>query len=138
EHLVPLGQARTEREGEDVTLVAYGAMVKVAAAAAELLAADGVSAHVLDLRTLRPLDEDALLEAVGRTGRAVIVQEAPRTAGFAAEIAALIAERCLFDLQAPVERVTGYDVAFPYWRLEHHYMPSAERVAAAARRTWAG
>jgi pyruvate/2-oxoglutarate/acetoin dehydrogenase E1 component len=135
DYLVPLGKARIEREGDDVTLIAYGAMVKVAAAAADRLADDGVSAHVIDLRTLRPLDEEGLLEAVARTGRAVIVQEAPRTVGFAAEVAALIVERCLFDLHAPVERVTGYDVAFPYWRLEDHYMPSAERVIAAAGRT---
>jgi pyruvate/2-oxoglutarate/acetoin dehydrogenase E1 component len=133
--VVPLGQVRTEREGSDLTIVAYGAMVKVAAEAADSLAADGVSAHVVDLRTLRPLDEVGLIDAVAKTGRAVIVQEAARTVGFAAEVAALVAERALFDLQAPVERVTGYDVAFPYWRLEHHYVPSPDRVAAAARRT---
>jgi pyruvate dehydrogenase E1 component beta subunit len=135
DHVVPLGQARVVREGGDVTLIAYGSMVKVAEAAAEALAAEGVSAHVLDLRTLRPLDVDAVLAAVRCTGRVVVVQEAPRTAGFAAEIAALIAEQALFDLHAPVERVTGYDVAFPYWRLEHVYLPSSDRVAAAARRT---
>jgi pyruvate dehydrogenase E1 component beta subunit len=135
EHMVPLGQARVVREGEDVTIVAYGAMVRVAEAAAELLDAEGVSACVLDLRTLRPLDEDALLKAVRRTGRVVIVQEAPRTAGFAAEVAAIVAERALLDLHAPVERVTGYDVAFPYWRLEDVYLPTSERVAAAVRRT---
>ncbi|OJU80799.1 MAG: alpha-ketoacid dehydrogenase subunit beta [Solirubrobacterales bacterium 70-9] len=135
EHVVPLGKLRTEREGTDVTLIAYGAMVKVAAEAADVLAAEGISAHVVDLRSLRPLDEDGLIEAVAKTGRAVIVQEAARTVGFAAEVAALIAERALFDLQAPVERVTGYDVAFPYWRLEHLYVPSANRVVEAARRT---
>jgi pyruvate dehydrogenase E1 component beta subunit len=135
EHVVPLGQSRVVREGDDVTLVAYGSMVKVAEAAAEALAAGGVSAHVLDLRTLRPLDVDGLLGAVRRTGRLVVVQEAPRTAGFAAEVAAVVAEHALLDLHAPIERVTGYDVAFPYWRLEHVYLPSSERVAAAARRT---
>ncbi|MBN9622271.1 MAG: alpha-ketoacid dehydrogenase subunit beta [Actinobacteria bacterium] len=135
EHVVPLGKLRTEREGTDVTLIAYGAMVKVAAEAADVLAAEGISAHVVDLRSLRPLDEDGLIEAVAKTGRAVIVQEAARTVGFAAEVAALIAERALFDLQAPVERVTGYDVAFPYWRLVHLYVPSANRVVEAARRT---
>jgi pyruvate/2-oxoglutarate/acetoin dehydrogenase E1 component len=135
EHVVPLGQARVAREGDDATIVAYGAMVRVALAAADALAADGISAHVLDLRSLRPLDEDGLLEAVGRTGRVVIVQEAPRTAGFGAELAAIVAERAMLDLQAPVERVTGYDVAFPYWRLEDVYLPSRERVAAAVRRT---
>jgi pyruvate/2-oxoglutarate/acetoin dehydrogenase E1 component len=135
DHVVPLGEARVVREGEDVTLVAYGSMAKVAEAAAELLAADDVAAHVLDLRTLRPLDVDGLLAAVRRTGRLVVVQEAPRTAGFADEVAAVVAEQALLDLHAPIERVTGYDVAFPYWRLEDVYLPSIERVAAAARRT---
>jgi pyruvate/2-oxoglutarate/acetoin dehydrogenase E1 component len=135
EHVVPLGHARVAREGTDATIVAYGSMVRVAEAAATALAADGVSAHVLDLRTLRPLDETALLEAARRTGRVVVVQEAPRTAGFGAEIAAIVAERAMLDLHAPIERVTGYDVAFPYWRLEDVYLPSSERVVAAVRRT---
>jgi pyruvate/2-oxoglutarate/acetoin dehydrogenase E1 component len=135
EHVVPLGHARIARDGSDATIVAYGAMVRVAEAAADLLEADGLHALVLDLRTLRPLDDAALLQAVRRTGRVVIVQEAPRTCGFAAELAAIIAEQAMLDLHAPVERVTGYDVAFPYWRLEDVYLPSAERVAAAVRRT---
>ncbi len=135
EHLVPLGEARVVREGSDATIVAYGAMVRVAQAAADLLAADGVSAHVLDLRSLRPLDEAGLLDAVRRTGRVVIVQEAPRTAGFGAELAAIVAEHAMLELLAPVQRVTGYDVAYPYWRLEDVYIPSRERVAAAVRRT---
>jgi pyruvate dehydrogenase E1 component beta subunit len=135
EHVVPLGQARIARDGTDATVIAYGAMVRLAVAAAERLAEAGVSVLVLDLRTLRPLDEEALLESVRRTGRAVIVHEAPRTAGFGAEIAAIIAERALLDLHAPVERVTGYDVPFPHWRLEDVYLPSVDRVAAAIRRT---
>ncbi len=135
EHYIPLGQARIVREGTDATVIAYGAMVRVAEEAAQALAAEDVSVTVLDLRTLRPLDEDALLESVRRTGRVVIVQEAPRTAGFGAEIAAIVAERALLDLHAPIERVTGYDVPFPHWRLEDVYLPSAERVASAIRRT---
>jgi pyruvate dehydrogenase E1 component beta subunit len=135
DHVVPLGEARVVREGADATVVAYGAMVRVAEGAAELLAAEGVSVHVLDLRTLRPLDRPGLLAAVRRTGRLVVVQEAPRTAGFAAEVAAIAAEEAMLDLHAPIERVTGYDVAFPYWRLEDVYLPSSERVAAAVRRT---
>lgn len=135
EHYVPLGQARIVREGTDATVIAYGAMVRVAEAAAQALAAEDVSVTVLDLRTLRPLDENALLESVRRTGRVVIVQEAPRTAGFGAEIAAIVAERALLDLHAPIERVTGYDVPFPHWRLEDVYLPSAQRVASAIRRT---
>jgi pyruvate/2-oxoglutarate/acetoin dehydrogenase E1 component len=135
EHVVPLGQARVVRDGSDAVIVAYGAMVRVALNAASSLESDGVSALVLDLRTLRPLDEDALLAAAQRTGRVVIVQEAPRTCGFAAELAAIVAEKAMLDLRAPIERVTGYDVAFPYWRLEDVYLPSAERVVDAVRRT---
>jgi pyruvate/2-oxoglutarate/acetoin dehydrogenase E1 component len=134
EHVVPLGQARVAREGEDVTIVAYGSMVVVAEAAAEALAGEA-SVEVLDIRTLKPLDEDALLASVGKTGRAVIVQEAPRTAGYGAELAAVLAEKAMLDLRAPVVRVTGYDVPYPYWQIEDAYMPSVERVSAAVRKT---
>jgi pyruvate/2-oxoglutarate/acetoin dehydrogenase E1 component len=131
EHLVPLGQARTVREGDDLTFVAYGAMVPVAEQTADLLDA---SVEILDIRSLKPLDEDALLAAAGKTGRVVIIQEAPRVAGYAAELAAILAEKAMLDLQAPVVRVTGYDVPYPYWQIEDAYMPSAERVADAARK----
>jgi pyruvate dehydrogenase E1 component beta subunit len=132
EHIVPLGKARIAREGEDVTLLAYGAMVPTALLAADELDA---SVEVVDVRSLKPLDEDTILASVGKTGRVVIVQEAPRVAGFGAEIAAVIAEKAILDLRAPVLRVTGYDVPFPYWMIEHEYLPSVERVVAAARRT---
>src|SRR3954463_10599244 len=132
EHVAPLGQASIAREGGDVTLIAYGAMVPVCERAAEELAAEA-SCEVLDIRSLRPLDEDAILASVAKTGRVVIVHEAPRTAGFGAELAALIAERAIFDLQGPVLRVTGYDVPYPYWTIEDAYMPSVERVSAAVR-----
>jgi pyruvate dehydrogenase E1 component beta subunit len=132
EHVVPLGKARLALEGDDVTLVAYGSMVAVCEAAAAAL--DGVSVEVLDIRSLKPLDEDALLASAAKTGRVVIVQEAPRTCGFAAELAAVLAEKAILDLRGPVLRVTGYDVPYPYWQIEDAYMPSAERVAAAARR----
>jgi pyruvate/2-oxoglutarate/acetoin dehydrogenase E1 component len=131
EYVVALGKARIAREGEDVSLIAYGSMVQTALAAAEELDA---AAEVVDVRTLKPLDEETILASVGKTGRAVIVQEAPRVAGFGAEIAAVIAEKAILDLRAPVVRVTGYDVPFPYWSVEHEYLPSPERVAAAARR----
>jgi pyruvate dehydrogenase E1 component beta subunit len=131
EHVVPLGQARVAREGSDVTIAAYGAMVPVAERAADELDA---SAEVLDLRTLKPLDESALLASAAKTGRVVVVQEAPRTCGYAAEVAAILAEKAILDLQGPVVRVTGFDVPYPYWQLEDHYMPSVERVVAAARR----
>ncbi len=132
EYVVPLGQARLAREGDDVTLVAYGSMVAVCEAAAAVLG--DVSVEVLDIRSLKPLDEDALLASAAKTGRVVIVQEAPRTCGFAAELAAILAEKAILDLRGPVLRVTGYDVPYPYWQLEDAYMPSPERVAAAARR----
>jgi pyruvate dehydrogenase E1 component beta subunit len=133
EHVVPLGKARLACEGDDVTLVAYGAMVPLCERAAEVLA-DEASVEVLDIRTLKPLDEEALLASAAKTGRVVIVQEAPRTAGFAAELAAILAEKAILDLRGPVLRVTGYDVPYPYWKLEDSYMPSVERVADAVRK----
>jgi pyruvate dehydrogenase E1 component beta subunit len=132
EHVVPLGKARLALEGDDVTLVAYGSMVAVCEAAAAAL--DDVSVEVLDIRSLKPLDEEALLASAAKTGRVVIVQEAPRTCGFAAELAAILAEKAILDLRGPVLRVTGYDVPYPYWQIEDAYMPSAERVVVAARR----
>jgi pyruvate/2-oxoglutarate/acetoin dehydrogenase E1 component len=133
EHVVPLGQARVVREGNDVTLVAYGAMVPVCEQAAERL--DDVSVEILDIRTLKPLDEEALLASAAKTGRVVIVQEAPRTAGYGAELAAILAEKAILDLRAPILRVTGYDVPYPYWQIEDAYMPSTERVVDAVRKT---
>jgi pyruvate dehydrogenase E1 component beta subunit len=131
EHVVPLGRMRVVREGADLTIVAYGAMVPVAERAADALDA---SVEVLDVRTLKPLDEETLLASVAKTGRVVIVQEAPRVAGFAAELAAVIAEKAILDLRGPVLRVTGYDVPYPFWQLEDAYMPSVERLVAAGRR----
>jgi pyruvate/2-oxoglutarate/acetoin dehydrogenase E1 component len=122
---------RVAREGTDLTIVAYGAMVPVAEAAADEL---GASVEVLDVRTLKPLDEETLLASVAKTGRVVIVQEAPRVAGFGAELAAVVAEKAILDLHGPVLRVTGFDVPYPYWQIEDAYMPSVERVVAAGRR----
>ena len=116
-----------------MTLVAYGAMVPVCEKAADALPGEA-SVEVLDLRSLRPLDEDALLASAAKTGRVVIVQEAPRTAGFGAELAAILAEKAILDLHGPVLRVTGFDVPYPYWKIEDSYMPSVERVTAAARK----
>ena len=127
---VPLGKARVVREGNDVTLLAYGAMVAVAEQAAEEVAA---SVEIVDVRTLKPLDEETLLGSVAKTGRAVIVQEAPRVAGFGAELAALLAEKAILDLRGPVLRVTGYDVPFPFWSLEDEHIPSRARVAEAIK-----
>jgi pyruvate/2-oxoglutarate/acetoin dehydrogenase E1 component len=131
EHIVPLGKARIAREGDDVTLIAYGGMVSVAEQAADELEA---SAEVVDVRTLKPLDEETLLASVAKTGRAVIVQEAPRVAGFGAEIAALLAEKAILDLRGPVLRVTGYDVPFPFWSIEDEHIPSPARVVEAAEK----
>jgi pyruvate dehydrogenase E1 component beta subunit len=132
DYVVPLGKARLAREGDDVTFVAYGAMVPLCERAADALA-DEASVEVLDIRTLKPLDEDALLASAAKTGRVVIVQEAPRVAGFGAELAAILAEKALLHLQARVLRVTGYDVPYPYWQLEDLYMPSVARVSDAVR-----
>jgi pyruvate/2-oxoglutarate/acetoin dehydrogenase E1 component len=115
-----------------VTLVAYGAMVPFCERAAAQLEGEA-SVEVLDLRSLKPLDEEALLASAAKTGRVVLVQEAPRTNGFAGELAAILAEKAILDLRGPVLRVTGFDVPYPYWKIEDHYMPSVERVAAAAR-----
>lgn len=133
EYVVPLGKARLAREGCDLTLVAYGAMVPLCERAADALAGEA-SVEVLDVRTLKPLDEEALLASVAKTGRAVIVQEAPRTCGYAAELAAILAEKAILALRGPVLRVTGYDVPYPYWQLEDVYLPSVDRVVDAARR----
>jgi pyruvate/2-oxoglutarate/acetoin dehydrogenase E1 component len=132
DYVVPLGMARLAREGDDITLVAYGAMVPLCERAADAL--PDVSIEVLDIRSLKPLDEDALLASAAKTGRVVIVQEAPRTAGFGAELAAILAEKAMLDLRGPVLRVTGYDVPYPYWKIEDAYMPSVERVVDACRK----
>jgi len=134
-YTVPLGEARIESEGTDVTLITWGAMTKEARQAVSLLGSEGVAVELIDLRSLVPLDEDAIVASVQKTGRAVVVHEAPRTGGFGAEITALIQERCLYALSAPVQRVTGWDTVFPLKRSEHHYLPSVERIIAATRRT---
>jgi pyruvate dehydrogenase E1 component beta subunit len=137
-YTLPLGEARLETEGSDVTLITWGAMTKEARQAVSTLAADGISAELIDLRSLVPLDEDAIVSSVEKTSRAVVIHEAPRTGGFGGEIAALIQERCLYALSAPIQRVTGWDTVFPLKRSEHHYLPSAERIVAAVRRTLEG
>jgi pyruvate dehydrogenase E1 component beta subunit len=134
DHVVPLGKARIAREGTDVTLITYGGMVPVALAAAEELDA---SAEVIDVRTLKPLDEGTLLGSVAKTGRAVIIQEAPRVAGFGAEIAAVLAEKAILDLRGPVLRLTGYDAPFPFWSLEDEYLPTPPRVVEAVAKVMA-
>ncbi|MFA6985248.1 MAG: alpha-ketoacid dehydrogenase subunit beta [Arenimonas sp.] len=134
---LPMDVCFVLRDGSDVTLVTWGAQVKEALEAAEALEKEGVSAEVIDVATLKPLDFDTIHESVKKTGRCVIVHEAPRTAGFGAEIAAQLAEKAMFDLVAPVERVTGYDTHIPLFRLEMKYLPSVEKIIAASKRTLA-
>jgi pyruvate dehydrogenase E1 component beta subunit len=131
---LPLDLAFVLRQGRDITLVSWGAMLKETMAAADALAVEGIAAEVIDLATLKPYDEDTVLASVVKTGRCVIVHEASRTGGFGAEIAALIAERGLSSLLAPVTRVTGYDTIVPMARLEQRYMPSVDRIVTAARK----
>jgi pyruvate dehydrogenase E1 component beta subunit len=129
----PLDRCFRLRDGGDLTLVAWGACVGQAMAAAETLADEGIEAQVLDVATLKPLDEETLLDAVAETGRCVILHEAPLTAGFGAEIAARLADRGLTSLLAPVRRVTGYDTVMPLPRLESLYLPGEAQVVEAAR-----
>lgn len=134
---VPLDRCRIRSQGTDLTLISWGAMLTETLAAAATLAGERVSAEVIDVRTLKPLDTGTILESVSRTGRVVIVQEAAMTAGFGAEVAAVIAEAGLFDLRAPIERVSGWDTVMPLPKLESVYMPDTERVLAACRRVLA-
>jgi 2-oxoisovalerate dehydrogenase E1 component subunit beta len=131
---LPLDVAFVLRQGRDVTLISWGAMVRETMAAADELATQGIDAEVVDLATLKPYDEETVLASVTKTGRCVIVHEAARTGGFGAEIAALIAERGLTSLLAPVARVTGYDTVMPLPRLEQRYIPSTSRIVAATRK----
>ena len=130
-----IGPIRLERTGDDVTLIGWGAMMKETRAAADVLESDGISVEVIDVRTLAPLDRDGIVASVEKTGRAVVVHEAPLTGGFGGEIAATIQERTLYSLLAPVHRVTGWDTVFPLKRSEGHYLPSVDRIVAAARET---
>jgi len=133
EHAVPLGQARLARAGTDVSIFSYGAMLHEALTAAEEAATKGVNAEVIDLRTLLPFDREAILNSIAKTGRAVIVQEAPKTGGYGAEIAATLAEEAIEHLRAPIVRIAGFDTPFPY-TLENLYLPNAERIGAAIER----
>jgi pyruvate dehydrogenase E1 component beta subunit len=135
EHLVPFGQARQVTEGDDIVVFAWSYMVDVCRRAAEEVAGDGIGARVVDLRTLVPLDLDAIVTAVEECGRVVVAQEAPETNGFASEIIALVNEHAFWSLEAPVARVSGYDAPYPVGQLEDRYIPDQGRVAAAIRAT---
>jgi 2-oxoisovalerate dehydrogenase E1 component beta subunit len=132
---LPLDLCFILREGDDVTLVTWGAMTVEVMKAAEQLATQGVSAEVIDLATVSPIDGDTILESVAKTGRLVIVHEAARNCGVGAEIAAIVAEEGLYDLVAPIRRVTGYDTIMPLYRLENEYIPSVQRIVDAVKAT---
>jgi pyruvate dehydrogenase E1 component beta subunit len=135
EETLPIGKAQRVLEGKDLTMISYGAMMRPTLEAASLLKEkDGVEAEVIDLLTMSPLDEEMLVESVKKTGKAVIVHEAPKSFGPGAEIASRLMEKAFYYLEAPVERVTGFDVVIPLFSKEKAYLPGAERILRAARK----
>lgn len=133
EFTVPIGKAKIALPGKDLTIIAWGAMVHVSLEAAKQLNDLGIRAEVIDLRTLKPLDKETMLGSVKKTGRAVIVEEAHRISGFGSDLSAIIAERAMLSLKAPIIRVSGYDIRFPLYKLEDEYLPSPQRVIVAAK-----
>jgi 2-oxoisovalerate dehydrogenase E1 component beta subunit len=131
---LPLDTCFTLKVGEDVTLVTWGSLVKETLAAAQKLMADGISAEVIDIATIKPLDMETIFSSVEKTGRCVIIHEAARTGGVGAEISAQLGEQCLLFLKAPVQRVTGYDTIVPYARLEKFYLPNEDQIVEAVQR----
>jgi pyruvate dehydrogenase E1 component beta subunit len=134
DYAVPLGKARLVQEGKNVTLIAWGAMVREAISAAEKLREDKIDVEIIDLRTISPMDVDAIVTSIRKTGRGVIVHEAPRTCGVGAEIIALINEKALLSLQAPIERVTGFDIPVPLMKSEHYNLPNPKRIVSAVKK----
>jgi len=134
DYTIPFGQAAVVREGDDITLVAWSAAVELCLRAATKLASEGISATVVDLRTLVPFDVETVVMAVAKTGRCVVVHEAPLSAGFGAEVVATLVQEAFYDLDAPIERVASYDVPYPSATLEQWYLPSVERVVRSVRR----
>ena len=131
---IPLGKARLVKEGKDVTIIVWGAMVREVLNAVEQLSKEKIDAEVIDPRTLSPMDVDAIVNSIRKTGRGVVVHEAPRTCGPGAEIIALINEKALLSLQAPVERVTGFDIPVPLSKSEHYYLPNPKRIVMAVKK----
>ncbi len=130
----PLGMCFVDREGTDITLISWGAMMHETKQAAEALAKEGISAEVIDVATVNPLDIDTILESVQKTGRACIVQEAPKSGAVGSDIAAEIAEKAVMHLLAPIGRVSGYDTMMPYYRLEKQYMPKVAHIVEEAKK----
>lgn len=137
EFIVPIGEAKLVREGGDVTVITWGAMVREALQASEQVKEEGVNTEVIDLRTISPMDDETIMSSVRKTGRALIVHEAPKTCGLGAEIIARINEKALLSLEAPVERVTGYDTTCPLMKMEKDYLPSPERIVRGIRKVMA-
>ena len=134
-YTVELGEAAVRREGEDLSVFTWGAMTRPTLEAAESVAEDGIDCEVVDLRTLSPMDTDAIVESFKKTGRAVVVHEAPKTGGLAGEITATIQEEALYYQEAPINRVTGFDVPYPLYALEDYYLPEDTRIEDAIRET---
>jgi pyruvate dehydrogenase E1 component beta subunit len=134
DYTIPLGKARLVREGKDVTVIAWGAMVREVLNAAEQLKGDKIEMEIIDLRTISPIDIDTIITSIRKTGRGVIVHEAPKTCGLGAEIIALVNEKALLSLQAPVERVTGFDIPVPLLKTEHYYLPNPKRIVMAVKK----
>ena len=134
DYTIPLGKARLVQEGKDVTVVAYGAMLREALNAAEELKGDRIDLEIIDLRTISPMDTEAIVTSIKKTGRGVVVHEAPKTCGLGAEIIALINEKAFLSLQAPIERVTGFDIPVPLMKTEHFYLPNAKRIVMAVKK----
>jgi pyruvate/2-oxoglutarate/acetoin dehydrogenase E1 component len=134
DYTIPLGKARLVQEGKDVTVVAWGAMVREALNAAEQLKGDKIDLEIIDLRTISPIDVETIITSIRKTGRGVIVHEAPKTCGLGAEIIALVNERALLSLQAPIERVTGFDIPVPLMKTEHYYLPNPKRIVMAVKK----
>jgi len=134
DYTIPLGKARLVQEGKDVTVIAYGAMLREALNAAEQLKGDKIDLEIIDLRTISPMDTEAIVTSIKKTGRGVVVHEAPKTCGLGAEIIALINEKAFLSLQAPIERVTGFDIPVPLMKTEHYYLPNAKRIVMAVKK----
>jgi len=134
EYTVPIGAAKIVREGKDLTIITWGAMVRESLRAAEMADKEGIQVEVIDLRTIAPMDDATYMDSVRKTGRVVIVHEAPKTCGVGAEIIARINEKALLSLQAPIERTTRFGTVVPLMRLENHYLPSPERILQGIRK----
>jgi len=134
DYAIPLGEARLVQEGKDVTVIAWGAMVREVLNAAEQLKGDKIELEIIDLRTISPIDVETIIASIRKTGRGVVVHEAPKTCGLGAEIIALINEKALLSLQAPIERVTGFDIPVPLLKTEHYYLPNPKRIVMAVKK----